>query len=278
MVQRRNRAPRGPGRAKPRLWPAGATWRRWRRRLARTSPGQRALLGLVAAALLGLAINALYQVMRKPTELFFPVSGVLYKTPEETWRAYAPLFERDATSTITPQLLAALAQVEASGNPLARTYWRWSWSTKLFELYRPASSAVGMYQITDGTFAEARHYCIHHHVLVREGPWNDWRSCWFNNLYLRVVPSDAVELTSAYLDLKVTGILAQYSVHAATSAHKQHLAALVHLCGEGVAAAYARGGFRLPPGERCGDHEARAYLARVDEMASLFARLAAEER
>ncbi len=27
-------------------------------------------------------------------------------------------------------------------------------------MYRPASSAVGMYQITDGTFAEARHLCI----------------------------------------------------------------------------------------------------------------------
>ena len=29
---------------------------------------------------------------------------------------------------MTPELLAALAQVEGSGNPVARTYWRWSWS------------------------------------------------------------------------------------------------------------------------------------------------------
>jgi len=79
--------------------------------------------------------------------------------------------------------------VEASGNPLVRTYWRWSWALKPFELYRPASSAVGMYQITDGTFAEARHYCIHHHALAREGAWNDWRACWFNALYWRVVPA-----------------------------------------------------------------------------------------
>jgi len=117
-----------------------------------------------------------------------------------------------ATRTITPELLAALAQVEGSGNPLVRTYWRWSWASKPFELYRPASSAVGMYQITDGTFAEARHYCIHGHVLVREGAWNDWRACCFNALYWRVVPSDAVELTSAYLDLKVSAILGRFAI------------------------------------------------------------------
>ena len=89
----------------------------------------------------------------------------------------------------TAPFLAALAQVEASGNPVARNYWRWSWRPHFFELYRPASSAVGMYQITDGTFAEARHLCIHEHRVVREGPWNDWHSCWMNDLYSRVIPA-----------------------------------------------------------------------------------------
>ena len=108
---------------------------------------------------------------------------------------------------MSAELLAALAQVEGSGNPLVRTYWRWSWPALPFDFYRPASSAVGMYQITDPTFEEARHYCIHDHELTREGAWNDWHSCWFNSLYLRVVPADAVELTAADLDLKVTAIL-----------------------------------------------------------------------
>ena len=71
--------------------------------------------------------------------------------------------------SITPELLAALAQVESSGNPVARTYWRWRFSWNPFELYQPASSAVGMFQITAGTFAEARRYCIHDHVVVEEG-------------------------------------------------------------------------------------------------------------
>jgi hypothetical protein len=67
------------------------------------------------------AVNWTYQVIRKPTELFFPVSGALSKTPPETWRQYAPLFRGHATAVMTSELLAALAQVEGAGNPVART-------------------------------------------------------------------------------------------------------------------------------------------------------------
>jgi len=235
------------------------------------------LVVLVLAAAVALATNAVYQVVRKPTELFFPVSGALYKSPAETWRDYGPFFRRYATRSITPELLAALAQVEGSGNPLVRTYWRWSWAARPFDLYRPASSAVGMYQITDGTFAEARHYCIRHHELAREGAWNDWRACWFNGLYVRVLPADAIELTSAYLDLKVNGILGAGQPPAVRPAQREHLAAVVHLCGAGAAARYAQRGFRFLAGERCGAHDPREYLRRVDGMRTVFAQLAAVE-
>jgi len=231
---------------------------------------------MLLALSLALTVNALYQVVRKPTELFFPVSGALYKSPGETWRDYGRLFRRYATHEIAPELLAALAQVEGSGNPLVRTYWRWAWVGRPFELYRPASSAVGMFQITDGTFAEARHYCIHDHALAREGAWNDWHSCWFNGLYVRVLPADAVELTAAYLDLKVAALLAAHP-YGAGAAQRAHLAAVVHLCGAGAAALYAQRGFRFAAGERCGDHDPREYLRRVDEMRAVFARLAAQE-
>jgi hypothetical protein len=219
-------------------------------------------------------VNGIYQVVRKPTELFFPVSGTLAKTPTETWGAYAPIFRRHATSVITPEFLAALAQVEASGDPVARTYWRWRWGTDPFEIYRPASSAVGMYQITDGTFEQARRLCIHDHAVVETGPWYAWRSCWFNGLYFRIVPSHAVELTSAYLHREVERILARHRIRTATRAQKQDLAALIHLCGAGAASRYARGGLRTP-GMRCGDHDARAYLVRVNAMKRVFAALAA---
>src|SRR4030095_2532249 len=139
---------------------------------------------IIVAAVLLIAVwsaaNWTYQVIRKPTELFFPVSGSLSKTPSETWRQYAPLFREHATAVMTPELLAALAQVEGAGNPVARTDWRSQLSWNPFRLYRPASSAVGMYQITDPTFLEARRFCIHDHVVVETGPWHEWRSCWFN--------------------------------------------------------------------------------------------------
>ena len=231
-------------------------------------------LGCAALITVWLAVNWMYQVVRKPSELFFPVSGTLYKTPTETWRTYESVFRRHATRTVTPELLAALAQVEGSGNPVVRTYWRWSLTPQPFEVYRPASSAVGMYQITDGTFGEARRYCIHDHVVVQDGPWHAWRSCWFNALYTRVVPSHAVELTSAYLDSQVTSILATRGAVSASRVQKENLAAVIHLCGRGAGAAYAARGFRLLPRQRCGDHDVRGYLDRVRAMQVTFERLA----
>lgn len=235
------------------------------------------LASVITILLMFAALNLAYHVARKPTEMFFPVAGALNKLPPETWRQYGPLFRANATATITPELLAALAQVEGAGNPVARTYWRWRLSWHPFDIYQPASSAVGMYQMTDGTFAEARRYCIHDHRVVEDGPWHNFHSCWFNALYMRVIPSHAVELTAASLDRNVADILQRHAIAAATPQQKQDLAALVHLCGAGAADAFARRGFRLLPGQRCGDHEAAVYLAQVNAMKRLFARLAAAE-
>ena len=163
----------------------------------------RIIVAAAVAVALWLALNWAYQVIRKPTELFFPVSGALTKAPPETWRQYGPLFRRHSTSVMTPELLAALAQVEGAGNPVARTYWRWRLAWNPFEWYRPASTAVGMYQITDATFEQAKRYCIHDHVVIEDGPRADGRSCWFNSFYTRVLPSHAVELTAALLDRSV---------------------------------------------------------------------------
>ena len=234
--------------------------------------------GIIAVLLmLWFALNGLYQVIRKPSELFFPFSGTLNKTPAETWRDYGPLFHRFSTDLVTAELLAALAQVEASGNPVARTYWRWSLTARPFDVYRPASSSVGMYQMTDGTFAAARRLCVRRHTVVEDGPWNDWRSCWFNGLYTRVIPSHAVELTAAYLDRSVAAILALHPTRAATLERKQELAALIHLCGAGAGDLYVRHGMRLTDGQRCGEHDARDYVSRVDQARRTFQTLESEE-
>lgn len=234
----------------------------------------RFVAGTAAVLVILLGLNWLHQVIRKPAEMFFPVSGVLRKTPAETWRQYGPLFRAHATAVMTPELLAALAQVEGSGNPVARTYWRWRLTWNPFEMYQPASSAVGMYQITNAAFRDARRYCIHNHVVAEDGPWNDWGSCWFNGLYTRVIPSHAIEMTAAFLDRSVARTLARQRVAAATLQQKQDLAAVIHLCGPATADAYARRRFQLTAA-RCGDHEVKAYLARLNAMKSRFAQLAA---
>jgi hypothetical protein len=254
--------------------PRARTRRRMWRALRAAPWSVRAGIATLALLLCWLVANAVYQVARKPTELFFPVSGVLNKAPAQTWRQYEPIFRAHSTATIPPELLAALAQVESAGNPVARTYWRWRFTPEVFDIYRPASSAVGMYQITDGTFEAARRLCVHDHVVVEDGRWHDLRSCWFNAVYARVIPSHAVEMTAALLDRNVANTLARHRIGAATPQQKQDLATLIHLCGAGVGDAYARRGFRLADGQRCGDHDARGYLARVNAMKRVFARLA----
>jgi hypothetical protein len=257
------------------LLPSARTRRRVLRQFRRAPRLAQGLTLFALAVVLWLTLNWIYQVVRKPSELFFPVSGTLDKMPAETWAQYAPLFRKYSTSAISPELLAALAQVEGSGNPVVRTYWRWSFNAKPFEVYRPASSAVGMYQITDGTFAEARRYCIHDHVVAEDGPWNDWNSCWFNRLYTRVIPSHAVELTAAYLDRSVGSALERHHVRFASPNAKLELAAVIHLCGAGAGDEYVRRGLRLAEGQRCGDHDARNYVARVAGMERVFKRLEA---
>lgn len=229
---------------------------------------------LILCAALWLAANAIVQVARKPTELFSPVSGALDKMPAQTWRSYEPIFRAHATAVITPDFLAALAQVESAGNPLARTRWRWRLTEDPFDVYRPASSAVGMYQITNGTFRQARRYCIHRHEAVADGPWHAWRSCWFNWLYFRVVPSHAAEMTAAFLDISVSRTLRVLKKEDASLRQKQDLAAIMHLCGVSAGEAYARRGFRLADGQSCGNQNVGAYLGQIHSMQRVFAGLA----
>jgi hypothetical protein len=247
---------------------------RWRgARLARRTltAGPRAVRIVCLAALVLAAFslaNLVYQVIRKPSELLFFVGGALDKEPIETWRQYGPLFHKYSTSTITPELLAALAQVESTGNPVARTYWRWQFSWNPFAMYRPASSAVGMYQMTDAAYAEAARYCIRGNAVVDAG-------CGFTGLYIRAVPSYAIELAAVYLDRNVAAVLARAPDAAASPKQKQDLAAFIHLCGAGPAAAFVHRGFQTMAGERCGDHLVAAYLAKVNAMKRQFLRLAA---
>ena len=246
--------------------------RRWRNKVRWTrrkiADGSRLIVIASAAAVLFVALglsNMVYQVIHKPTELFFFVGHRLDKEPAETWRQYGTLFRTYATTTITPELLAALAQDESSGNPVERTYWRWRFSFNPFAIYQPASSAVGLLQMTDPALAEVARFCIRANAVTDTG-------CGFGP-WIRAIPSHAIELASVYLDRNVATVLARADV-AASPQQKQDLAAFIHLCGAGPATAFARRKFRMIADERCGDHSVAAYVARVDALKRQFQRLA----
>jgi len=231
------------------------------------------LLALLVAAIVG--TNIVHWVIRKPTELLLPVSDSFVKSPEETWASYDDLFRRFSTAAVSPELLAALAQVESAGNPAAHTYWRWNVEAPdLFGIYRPASSSVGMYQMTEPAYAEAERFCIRDHRVVAAG--NGAESCRPAGGYSRVLPAHAVELTAIYLDRAVGRALGERLGRSATSQQKQDTAALVHLCGPSVAKRFAQGGFRLAPADRCGDHDPAEYLAQVTALTRRFKSLAAK--
>jgi len=241
-----------------------------RRTLVRTPRAVRIAASIGILLALFAFLNIAYHVIRKPTELFVLLGNTLDKDPSETWRQYGPLFRTYSTPTITPELLAALAQVESSGNPVARTYWRWRWSFNPLAIYKPASSAVGLFQMTDPAFAEAARFCVRGNAVTQTG-------CGFTNLYIRAIPSHAIELTSVYLDRQVAMVLGLAGDVKATAAQKQDLAAFIHLCGAGPATAYARRKFQMIPGERCGDHLVAGYVGKVNAMKRVFVRLAAED-
>jgi hypothetical protein len=228
------------------------------------------IAGIVAILLPFFALtNLAYHVIHKPTELFFFVGHALDKEPAETWRQYGALFRTYSTHTISPGLLAALAQTESSGNPVARTYWRWRLSFNPFAIYQPASSAVGLYQMTDPAYAEAARFCIRENAVTDTG-------CGFGP-YIRAIPSHAIELASVYLDRNVADVLSLTDDEKASPRQKQDLAAFIHLCGAGPATAYARRRFQMMAGERCGDHLVAAYVAKVNTLKREFLRLAADE-
>jgi hypothetical protein len=264
-----DRMPKNNNRLLPRLrrWRRRARWAR--QKFARAPLAVRIAGGAVIVLVVMTLANLVYHVILKPTELFAFIGHRLDKEPAETWRSYGPLFRAYSTGTIPPELLAALAQIESSGNPVDRTYWRWRWSFNPFAIYQPASSAVGLYQMIDGAYAEAAKFCIRDHAVVDSG-------CGFTSLYVRTIPSHSIELASIYLDRNVAAVLARAGDVAPTAQQRQDLAAFIHLCGGGPAGAFARRHFQMMAGERCGDHLVAAYVARVNAMKRQFARLAAE--
>lgn len=217
-----------------------------------------------------LATNWVYQVCRKPSELIGVLDDSFHKSPEETWTSYGDVFRKKSTSIMTPDLLAALAQMESNGNPIVRTYWKWRWTSDLGRVFAPASSAVGMFQITEGTFEEARRFCVRSGQAYRDS--ENGAACWGSFAYSRLIPSHAIEMTSARLDYYVHRTLAETGRRNASLREKQALAIVIHLCGAGRGERFARLRFNARRLGACGDHNPATYVSRVRRLQDRFRR------
>jgi hypothetical protein len=207
------------------------------------------------------ALNFLIQIALKPAEALGMLGLGRSRSITETWHAFSRHFQRHATEVTPSTFLAAMAQVESSGNPLATPKWRFHWSGSWWRWFAPESTSVGLLQFTDGTFEMARKFCIHKGQVVLDGPWHDWDSCWFNWAYLRISASDSIEVTSAYLHHEVMTSLAGRS---ASLKNQRRLAAVIHLCGSGKGRAFIRSGFSLPSAGHCGRHSVQRYVKTIE--------------
>ena len=235
------------------------------------------LITVAAIVLAALAANWAYHTIRKPTEVFFPLTNALDKQPFRNLARVRLVVPRACDRRHHTDLLAALAQVESAGNPVARTYWRgdrpgipwnsidrhrarWACSRLPTRPFRKenviAFTTIGWFKTAAGTTCNP---------------------AGLTASIAGVLPSHAIELTAAMLDRAVDSAIRQSRRAHPTFRQKQDLAAVIHLCGAGAGHAYVARGFRLAPHQRCGDHSARSYLDRVHDMKRKFARLAAGE-
>lgn len=215
--------------------------------------------------------NFTFQVFQKPTEALAFLIGRTHKSPAQTWRSYEYDFRKNSTKDLSPTFLAALAQIESGGDPLASPPWAWNWSRPVKKWFAPASSSVGLYQFTTGTFKQAQRFCIQDNKVVKSTVWFQPTGCWFNRFYLRFSAADSIEMASAYL----THSLSKFkSARALSLKRKERLAAIIHLCGFGVAKRFARRLGNIGSHHRCGTHSIRHYLRRLERAKAQFERLA----
>jgi hypothetical protein len=228
------------------------------------------LIGFFALVGVYSTTNTIYHVVNKPTEIIGVFDTYYYKNPQLTWETYSSQFRKYSTPIITADFLAALAQAETGGNAIARTYWQWNLMPKhIFDIYAPASSAVGLYQITDGAFEEAQNYCVYQGKISVKGTADE---CPTSKIYNRLKAEDSIEMTSAHLHLSVKKVLQKNHLRKVALRRKQDLAVIIHLCGINRADRYIKEHFRFAKDDQCGASHPAAYVTRVHRFAGTFKR------
>jgi hypothetical protein len=201
-------------------------------------------------------INAIYQIFLNPIHLFSFISKPFSKTPQQTWDAYSEIFQRQGDTRITPELLAAIAQVESAGNPLAAPPWQFSLSTDVAQLFAPASSAFGIMQITKGTFETMRK------LAKEEGRPTP--------VMTRLRVEDSVQLSAIHLRRSIQDLIGDRGWDKLDRRRSTHLASVIHLCGPEVGKRLIKLQYRTERLPRCGSHWPEVYSNRVWELRQYF--------
>ena len=216
-------------------------------------------------AVFGVTTNFLWQIYQKPAEVVALLGWSKAKSHKNTWATYEGFFKEHSTRLMTPSFLAALAQIESAGNPLATPQWKFRFTDRLSRIFSPQSSSVGLYQFTSGTFEKARKYCI-------QGGEAQSTNCWMNSVYARIFPSHSIEVASAYLDTEVRRMMKKYKKRLNKNM-AQNLAGIIHLCGSKKAEVYFKSSFNSRKLGKCGTHNPTVYLKRLRQSRRAFDRI-----
>lgn len=211
-----------------------------------------------------LLINYFFQIYRKPTELLSFLSSP--KTPYETWKSYSTLFIKHSLGAITPDFLAALAQVESSGNHWGSPSWRIRWTGPIADFYSPSSSSFGLFQTTVGTFNQSKKLCLKNGVILKQESYENL--CPQNFFYNRLIPSSIIQLTAIQLEYDIQKLSSIKTKAHSDLFKKQKTAALIHLCGKEQTRNFIMNG--LKKNSQCGTHNVQIYLNKIFYYKKIF--------
>lgn len=208
-----------------------------------------------------LGINFSWQIYKKPLEIWSLLPVNLAKTPTQTWTTYKEEFLRFENEYISATFLAALTQKESSGNPWASPGWIMRLTDNYEYLYGPQSTAFGLLQITKPTFHKTIKLCDNPTYQEYCGLWNT-----------RLFASNSIALATLNLTHSMKQIEARFKIKHWNKQLKEKVAAIVHLCGEGVAKQFVRAGYRLSKNKYCGSHHLGSYIRSVTSLQRQFER------
>ncbi len=214
-------------------------------------------VALLTVATISFGFNVLYQIYKKPTDLVSIIYPGSSTSIFGTWSYFQDSFNSHSTKLVSAKTLASIAQVESSGRFAASPEWQWKLSRGVGNIFAPASSAIGLMQITKGHKNSVSKFCktqkAKEHVCKNRSWW------------LRLIPGHSIHLAAVYIDKTIHSIIRQQK-KTISKVNLIKLAAITHLCGEGKAKLYARSNFKFSNFRKCGTHSAINYVNNVVRM------------